>query len=944
MPGEPIDEFSIAINADTDGLITNTQDAMRQIESMMNDLAEKGKELGEIEPDQLVSAFDKISEVLGNTLEGAEAAEVAVRKLEAAGVSGGAAYVVFAEALEKMNIKTEEFGDAGDDADERLELQDILLEKVNKNLNVMKQAYEDAGKAIPIEKLKTLEKQLVAIFQAGVLEQRLPLDEVFKRMDEKTREALSSLQGYNREAGKTESIFGGIAQKIGGAFGIDVQKMMGQVQGLMSRAAGVASKFGIELGAITTAAVAVAGALALAGVAIVAFVKFAKEGIAIALKNSEAYQRLNLAVRQHQRALGELSPTQAEARAAASQLADDWVMAAGEAENLIAKTMFLTRQFKLSADQTFKLADSAAVLATAAGIEAESALRSITQFMLTGYTRGLQQLGITISDTAVQHRAFEMNLISLTGEVDENTRALVAAAIIEEEANKQREDAIDSLDTYAKGIEEASNRMEKAQEITGQFLLPVVEFFEKFKANVVTGFVGIFNILAVIAIKTVARVVATIQTMSDVIEEAIRRVREGDLTPGISLSEFEKTRYGENFAKQTEIAAAALKDLFEVGDDITDFGETFEDMSEKVFGAARKITVELDKLQIKFDEAMARISQRLADTMAKITVDFGRRRKDAALDLTRDMRDIDKDAQERTVEALVDQNEELFRLEEDHKLRMKRLEDQFLFDLEDAVRERDARGVLMAIRRFNQQKKEMEQDKNIRTKRLKEDFKKELQEIELERRRRRAERMLEFMEQSDDLAEQEARRREDALAAFARAERDLEAANRRKVQILAKGFLEQFKATNISLNELYDLLAAYLAPGGFVSLLYESIAAEAAALELSPTVMLSSQTSTTTSSPTRIAPGASRQRGGTFFATSPTLLQVGEIPERVDITPLSQGTGMPRAGFEGAGGGGGRTDINLEVMLEEGLEAHLVDQTMDGVANVLLNIGRKAKR
>ena len=944
MPAEPIDEYSIRLNADVESLITDTQDAMSQIESMMDDLVKKGQEIGDIDPDRLVAAFDTITEVFGDTLEGAEAAEAMVRKLEAAGVDGGAAYVVFAESLSKVTQETMKFEDIGVEVEERLEMQDIMLTKVNENLDLMRTTFETAGKAIPIEKLKTLENQLIAIFRTGVFEQRLPLDEVFKRMDEKTREALGSLMRLNREGEKTSGIFGGIAQKIGAAFGIDVQKMMGQVQGLMGRAAGVASKFGIELGAITAAAAAVAGALVLAGLAIVTFVKFAKEGIAVALRNSEAYQRLNLAVRQHQRSLGELSPTQDETRAAAARLADTWVLAAGEAENLLAKTLFLTRQFKLSAEQTFALADSAAVLATAAGINAESALRSVTNFMLTGYTRGLQQLGISISEGTVQQRAFELGLISLTGEVDEHTRAIVALSIIEEEANKQREDAVDTLDTFAKGIERANNRVEKATEVTGQFLLPLVEFVEIVKARFVEGFIGLFNLVAVIAIKTVTRVVATVQTMADVIQEVIRRVTEGDLTPGISLSEFEHTRYGENFAKQTEIAAAAIKDLLEVGDDVTEFGETFEDLSAMIFTAARGIAAEIEKLQQRFDEATARIQQRLADTMAKITIDFGRRRKDAALDLTRDLRDIDKDAQKNVVDTTMDHQENLFRLEEDHKLRMKRLEEQFLFDLEDAVRERDARGVLMAIRRFNQQKKEAEQDKGIRTKRLKEDFKRELQEIELERRRRRAERFLEFTEQSDDLAEQEARKREDALAAFARAERDLEAANRRKVEILAKGFLEQFKATNISLNELFDLLAAYLAPGGFVSLLYDSIAAEAAALNLVPNISLSGQTSATFDPIGATVGTGGRQRGGTFFAVSPTLLPVGEIPERVDITPLSQGTGLPRAGFEGGAGGAGKTDINLEVMLEDGLEAHLVDQTMDGVANVLLNIGRKGKR
>jgi hypothetical protein len=85
-----------------------------------------------------------------------------------------------------------------------------------------------------------------------------------------------------------------------------------------------------------------------------------------------------------------------------------------------------------------------------------------------------------------------------------------------------------------------------------------------------------------------------------------------------------------------------------------------------------------------------------------------------------------------------------------------------------------------------------------------------------------------------------------------------------------------------------------------------------------------------------------RQRGGTFFATGPSIMSVGEgRPERVDITPLSAATGRPSAGFGTGGAGGDKMQIDLNVNASEQLVVEVADQTMSEVADVFVQISQK---
>jgi hypothetical protein len=70
-----------------------------------------------------------------------------------------------------------------------------------------------------------------------------------------------------------------------------------------------------------------------------------------------------------------------------------------------------------------------------------------------------------------------------------------------------------------------------------------------------------------------------------------------------------------------------------------------------------------------------------------------------------------------------------------------------------------------------------------------------------------------------------------------------------------------------------------------------------------------------------------------MLVTSPQIIQVGEIPEMINITPLN------RMGSSDIGGKDGT--IAIELWLSPDLQARVMDNTLDAVANIMLDIQRR---
>ena len=84
-------------------------------------------------------------------------------------------------------------------------------------------------------------------------------------------------------------------------------------------------------------------------------------------------------------------------------------------------------------------------------------------------------------------------------------------------------------------------------------------------------------------------------------------------------------------------------------------------------------------------------------------------------------------------------------------------------------------------------------------------------------------------------------------------------------------------------------------------------------------------------------PGSNRALGATdMLVTSPKIIQVGEVPELINITPLNR---IGSSGIGGVGEKGGT--ITLDVWLSPDLEARVRDSTLNDVADIMLDIQRR---
>jgi hypothetical protein len=260
--------------------------------------------------------------------------------------------------------------------------------------------------------------------------------------------------------------------------------------------------------------------------------------------------------------------------------------------------------------------------------------------------------------------------------------------------------------------------------------------------------------------------------------------------------------------------------------------------------------------------------------------------------------------------------------------------------------------VLDLRRRYKRERQEAEEDFKLRQKRRKEDFDLELAEIERQKRIRIQLRIQEFQEEMRQLNEQESLRRAQAKRDFDNRVRLLQENLQRQLELEAKKHAASLELEAKHTQELRKMLEAKYGPGGLVDAYMRAyLATINQALSTQPSTMeeairmgLGPPPSTGATQPT---PSGSRfigqhlpegfQRGGTFFATSPTLVQVGETPERVDVTRLSVATGRPREGSPM----GDKMEILLRVLADEGLKVDVADYTMGELANVMVEINRQ---
>jgi hypothetical protein len=417
--------------------------------------------------------------------------------------------------------------------------------------------------------------------------------------------------------------------------------------------------------------------------------------------------------------------------------------------------------------------------------------------------------------------------------------------------------------------------------------------------------------------------------------------------------------------------AAIKKGVYTLGDGFDEAGQAASDFEAQVAEAMGGVSEEIDDAIQKSLDSIKKLEQDTTDAIAELWEDYYKNQEKNQLEYDRDLRDIDEQAAEDQKDATEGYQKDELRAAQDHKRAMRDLEVQYLFDLQDAVRERDARQVLLLQRRYNMDRAKAEEDNRVNSDRRRQDFQQELVDIAIHAAQKKAKRLRDFNEEMADLEAQAILRRKKLEA-----DRDKEiqrikdevvalgvdiinrliaaGVDPKVVEEVAKRLGIQFGGTmgaetaNQFSKTVGPFIQAYMTSAmNAVKSMFGTVKGKAS---VTKSTAIGTLTSGASVSPNPYYAGGEPKTGGyygggfavggDFIATAPQMIQVGERPERVSIQPLNRATGDAAGTMGGAGRRGGGGKVEVAIALSEGLEGNIVDQAMAEVADVFVTLNR----
>jgi hypothetical protein len=363
------------------------------------------------------------------------------------------------------------------------------------------------------------------------------------------------------------------------------------------------------------------------------------------------------------------------------------------------------------------------------------------------------------------------------------------------------------------------------------------------------------------------------------------------------------------------------------------------------------------------DEFARTVEQMALDIQRQLeqdTIDLNRKFAELNAEYERDVlsmyedynRDV-ADANESAIQSVADANAEYrdneLKEERDYQNKLQRLKDEFLFDMEDALRERDARQILRLMRRYQLDKKNIVRDGDDQREERRRNLAEELADIEKQRLRKLEDLAQELVYKKQKLYDDWQQNRTDTQLRFDQDQEDEKVRNTNKLKDLVNALAEQGLATQAGAEAIRVILMTYFGPGGYTEAIYKYLIAQITAAAKAMLMLNSIAGAMGGGSGGGTKPGTAggnqpRQfaSGGAMIASRPTTAVFGEggEPELAVFLPLSKiRNPTARTSPNVGGAGGGR--IKLDVTLSPDLEARIIQQASDNVATTITRIQRE---
>lgn len=659
-----------------------------------------------------------------------------------------------------------------------------------------------------------------------------------------------------------------------------------------------------------------------------------REGIKLTLEYDKALSSLSINVRQYQRIQGEAAGSIGEWKEFAEEIVEEFGGNLTQTYNEISEAISrFSTQLSLNKQQIRDVITAGIALNKING-DITGSSEVLADFIQTGQAEAFRDLGRRYDEALFETTAFGLGILKTKDDMTQAEQELVRYQIVLDQTNDIVADAAALQNTLAGRAENASEKMVSGTENIGRIITPIWINIKEVVGSAFEAFgqlVTVIGILAVNALSAFGAVaIATAAVLGELRTQMVNLVFDGE-----KLASVFDTTYLAAFKTFEDVGLKMIGFTEDMADSFGEPGPEAENMAMQVNAAFEDISKAMDKLNQDLAQGMEDARTDLNRTMEDLARASGRRRADMELDLQRDLQRLEQQGAINRMGAIRESQIEEIRLREDFLRDIRDLENRFLLDLEDAVRERDARQVLMLQRRFNLEKRKREGDFRLRQKRIKEDLSLELKQVQEQVEIRRELRLQAFLQEIEDQQESDKRKIEDARRAYQRQLDDLRLNHQRRIETIFAGITNELKLTNEGLRTLFDMLMDAYGPGGWVEAFMNRYYQMLSGFGTSPTA-------SATPGGRRIGGESERQRGAiNEIFTAPTMLLVGERPELVNVSPLSAGTGDPIAGF---GGRGSEQTVMLDISLDSGLIASIIDEGLEESAAVIANITRNTHR
>ena len=651
----------------------------------------------------------------------------------------------------------------------------------------------------------------------------------------------------------------------------------------------------------------------------------------------------------------------------------------------------MTREFGFTEEQMQNVVKQSIILAQVTGRDLTESVRGVTYAIGSGYFESLQRAGINISRQIIANEALARGYEGSYTALSQNVRAMITYEIIQKNLNAIQEDADKIMDTTVGQARHLHAAYQDLLKDLGLLITDTDTAKESLKGlalalEALTQIIRLgggaevggkkLSILELIFGPTAKSIMDALPAWTKALEEWVAVVKTAldirDAGKGGGLGEFKYTEgsvggtttFGD--LKLTQEEVERYTDILEEAE--KKFAEIIEEGAEKELEIKEKYWADLENNYAKHMQKMEDIQADYDQKIADIGLKESRAAADEEIDYAYKVAEAARQASFRKEEAERRYREREISAEKRFQEKMRQLRENFLLNLEDAVRERDALQIIRLTRQYNLRKTQMEREEGLSGEERANAHQEQLRQIEQQRLERQRQLAIEHQRRLQDIAVQAERERAKAQLDFLRRQEDekaralaedtardekfnqdmldLQTEIDARNQMVFDGLREQYKLTAKELENIGKLWDAYYGPGSQIDSSITYAIQRLAQLELMYARVRAMIGQVNIGSGwSGLPPAPGQAEGGTVIANKPTTVTFGEAGlEAATFTPLNragvntnQVSGSLPAGM-GGGGGGGKYVVGIS--LSPGLEGKIVGQALDQAADIIFKLER----